>query len=117
MDVEFAADDGRKWVDVTIHRPAAGDDSAVRAASRKPGEASRQAERTKHERYPGPQLAPFAVEVGGRLGAEARAFLLSEVRQLPRDMQTRELQRAYKAVSCALQVELARQLRKAAGVK
>ena len=89
----------------------------MRAASRKPGEVSRRAERTKHERYPGPELVPFAVEVGGRLGTEARAFLLNETRLLPRDMQTRELQRAYRVVSCALQVEVARQLRKAAGLK
>ena len=44
-------------------------------------------------------------------------FLLNEVRLLPQDMQTRELQRAYRVVSCALQVEVARQLRKAAGLK
>ena len=117
LDVEFATEAGRRWIDATVRHPAAGDDAAVLAASRRDGEASRRAERSKHERYPGPQLVPFALEVGGRVGAEARAFLLGEVRELPPDVQQRELQRAYKVVSCALQTELARQLRKAAGVK
>ena len=79
--------------------------------------ASRRAERVKHERYPGVQLVPFAVEVGGRLGAEARTFLLNETRQLPRDLQAKELSRACRVVSCALQVEVARQLRRAAALK
>ena len=83
----------------------------------KNGEASRRAERSKHERYPGPQLKPFAVEVGGRVGAEARAFFLSRIRELPQDIQCPVLQRACKVVSCALQTEVSRQLRKAASLK
>ena len=35
------------------------------AAARKPGEAGRRAEREKHERYPGPQLTAFVVELAG----------------------------------------------------
>ena len=117
LDNECATEDGRRWIDVTVRHPAAGDGSAVRAASRKEGELAGRAERSKHERYPGQQLTAFAVEVGGRLGGEARAFLLAETRQLPKDLQAKELQRAYKVVSCALQTEVARQLRKAAGLK
>jgi len=117
LDLEYSAEDGRRWLDVTVRHPAAGDQAAVRACSRKDGEASRRGEREKHERYPGPQLTPFAVETPGRMGAEGRLWLLSEVRQLPPDMQIPELVRAYKVVSCALQTEAVRQLRRAAGIR
>ena len=53
---------------------------------------------------------------GGRLGGEARQWLRSHVAQLPEDVRQQELARAYKVVSCALQGQLARQLRKAAGL-
>ena len=115
--MEYAAEDGRRWLDVTVRRPAAGDRAAVLAACRRDGEATRRAERSKHQRYPGSQLTPFALETPGRLGAEAKAWLLSEVRQLPADTQARELARAYKVVSCALQTEVVRQLRRAAGLR
>ena len=117
LDVEYPEDGGRRWLDVTVRHPAAGNEAAVRAAARRDGEAGRRAEREKHDRYPGPQLTPLALEIGGRVGAEARLWLLSQVRQLPQDTQTAELARAYKVLSCALQTELARQLRRAAGVK
>ena len=42
---------------------------------------------------------------------------LHQIRQLPDDMQARELDRAYRVVSCAVHSEAAKQLRKAAGLK
>ena len=116
VDLEYVGEDGRRWLDVTIRHPAAGSTSHVRAAARKDGEASRRAERAKHERYPCPRLTPFAVELPGRLGAEARLWLLGQVRELPQDQQHFELSRAYKVISCAVQGDAARQLRKAAGL-
>ena len=101
---------------MTVRHPAAGDDSALRRAARKDGEATRRAERGKHERYPGPRLTPFAVETPGRIGAEARGWLLSQVRTQPEETQFLELARAYKVVSCAVQAECALQLRRAAGM-
>jgi hypothetical protein len=117
LDVQYEDVDGRRWVDVTVRHPAAGDEAAVRVAARRPGEASRRAEREKHERYPGERLTAFAVETAGRLGAEARQWLLSHVRELPEDEQQAELARAYCAISCAVQRRLARQLRQAAGLR
>ena len=117
LDVEYQADAGRMWLDVTVRHPAAGDADAVLAASRKDGEASRRAEREKHARYPGEQLTPFALEIGGRIGAEARLWLLSEIRLLPDDIQTMELARAYRVISCALQTGIVKQLRRASGTK
>ena len=117
LDIEYVGEDGRQWLDVTVRHPAAGDNSSVRRAARKDGEATRRAEREKHQRYPGPQLTPFAVESPGRLGAEARLWLLQQVRSLPQDQQAKELARAYRVVSCAVQGEVARQLRRAAALR
>ena len=77
----------------------------------------RRGERDKHARYPGAQLTPFVLETGGRMGAEARLWLLEQVRQLPGDQEQRELARAYKVLGAGLQGFTARQLRKAAGLK
>ena len=117
LDIEYVGPEGRAYIDVTVRHPAAGDASAVRAAGRKDGEATRRAERQKHERYPGPLLTPFVVETPGRLGAEARFWLLAQVRTSPPEAQSRELVRAYQVVSCAVQGEVARQLRRAAGLR
>ena len=91
--------------------------AARRAAARRAGEAARRAERAKHTRYPGERLTAFALETGGRLGGEARAWLLALARELPEDSQQEELARAYRVLSCALQRELAHQLRRAAGLR
>ena len=96
---------------------SAGDVASVAAAARRDGEAARKAERAKHTRYPGPALLAFVVEAYGRYGGEARRWLLSEVRELPVDVQQDELIRAHGAISCAVQGRVARQLRRAAGLK
>ena len=117
LDLEYIDDDGRRWIDVTVRHPAAGGETAVRAAARKDGEATRRAERAKHERYPGDRMTPFAVETPGRLGAEARQWLMTQIRLLAVDEQTFELARAYKVLSCAVQRETAMQLRRAAALR
>ena len=117
LDVEYSDADGRMWMDITIRHPAAGNGCQLRAAARKDGEACRRGEREKHARYPGGRLIPFALETGGRVGGEARQWLRTQVRDLPEDIQGFELARAYRVVSCGLQGQVARQLRKAAGLK
>ena len=117
LDLEYIDDDGRRWIDVTVRHPAAGGETAVRAAARKDGEATRRAERAKHERYPGDRMTPFAVETPGRLGAEARQWLMTQMRLLAVDVQTFDLARAYKVLSCAVQRETAMQLRRAAALR
>ena len=116
LDLEYQAEDGRIWLDISVRHPAAGSTSELAAAARRDGEAARRGEREKHTRYPGDRLVPFVLECGGRLGGEARHWLSSHVVQLPADTQQQELTRAYKVVSCALQGQVARQLRKAAGL-
>ena len=116
LDIEYVGPDGRAYIDVTVRHPAAGDIASVRAASRRDGTTTRRAERQKHERYPGQSLTLFVVETTGRLGAEARFWLLAQVRCLSSEEQAKELLRAYQVVNCAVQGEAARQLRKAAGL-
>ena len=117
LDIEYPEDDGRKWMDISIRHSAAGNASEVATAARRAGEAARRGEREKHARYPGERLVPFVLECGGRLGGEARQWLRAQVEQLPEDTRPSELIRAYRVLSCALQGQLARQLRKAAGLK
>ena len=62
LDIEYPAEDGRVWLDVTVRHLAAGDAAALNAAARKDGEASRRGEREKHSRYTGGRLVHFAVE-------------------------------------------------------
>jgi hypothetical protein len=114
LDVEYNDGASRHWIDVSVRHPAAED--VAQAAARRPGEAARRGERQKHARYPGDRLTPFVVETPGRLGGEARQWLLRQVRTLPGDRQPGELTRAYKVVSCAVQAQLALQRRRAAGL-
>ena len=53
----------------------------------------------------------------GRIGAEARFWILEQVRHLPDDMQARELDRAYRLINCCVQGYIALQLRRAAGLR
>ena len=117
LDIEYTDGAARRWVDVTVRHPAAGNASEVTQAARRAGEAARRGEREKHERYPGEQLTAFAVETYGRVGAEARQWLKRLTAELPEDVQITELTRAYKVISCAVQAELAEQLRAASGLK
>ena len=117
LDVEYTEHNERRWMDVSVRHAAAGTDADVARAARKKGEAARRGEREKHDRYPGNSLTAFVVEVTGRLGGEARQWIKRMVLALPHDEQTREATRAYQAVSCTLQTYLARQLRKAAGLR
>ena len=117
LDIEYTDGSSRRWIDVTVRHPAAGSPSERHQAARRAGEAARRAEREKHQRYPGDSLTAFAVETYGRVGAEARQWLLRLCRELPEDMQTAELTRAYKVISCAVQAELALQLRRASDLK
>ena len=111
------ADDTRRWIDVAVRIAMAGNTARVHPAARRPGEAACRGEREKQCRYPGEQLTAFVVKHGGRLGGGARQWLRRHIEQLPDDMQTNEALRAYKVVSCAVQSQIARQLRAASGMR
>ena len=96
---------------------ASGDNADVTRAARRGDEAARRGERCKHDRYPGNALTAFVVEAHGRVGGEARQWIRRMTLALPADEQTKEQARAYQAISCTLQTHLARQLRKAAGLR
>ena len=71
LDIEYAGEDGRTWMDISIRHSAAGSHSELNAAARRNGEAARRGERAKHARYPGERLCPFVLECGGRWGGGA----------------------------------------------
>ena len=117
LDIEYMDEGTCRWIDVSIRHPAAGGDAATHRAARRPGEAARRGEKAKHSRYPGANLTAFVVEAFGRVGAEARQWLQKQSHEVPEDKRVAELTRAYKAVSCAVQAEMAKQLRAASGLK
>ena len=117
LDIECNDGGARRWVDVTVRHPLAGSPAEVQRAAKRAGEAARRGEREKHTRYPGDRLTAFAVESYGRIGAEARQWLRKLAAELPDDVRAAEMTRAYKVISCAVQSELAVQLRAASGLK
>ena len=105
--MEYTENNERRWIDVSIRHAAAGTNDDVARAARKKGEAARRGERCKHDRYPGTQLTAFVVEVHGRFGGEAQQWIRQQALRLPAEDQTREQTRAYQALSCSLQTQLA----------
>ena len=98
----------RSLVDATIVSPLAGGDSFRNACARRDGHAARRAECIKRARYPAPDLVPFALETGGRLGTAARSFLMRMAGAAADPAAERVFM--YRAVSSTLQDGVARQL-------
>ena len=98
----------RSLVDATIVSPLAGGDSFRNACARRDGHAARRAECIKRVRYPAPDLVPFALETGGRLGTAARSFLMRMAGAAADPAAERVFM--YRAVSSTLQDGVARQL-------
>jgi hypothetical protein len=98
----------RLLLDVTIVSPYAGDANFRAACARRDGHAARRAAVAKHAKYESEDLVPFALETGGRLGTEARAYL-RRLAQSAEDPNA-EMLYLYKAVSVTLQSGVARQL-------
>ena len=117
LDIEYTEGGQRHWIDVSVRHSAAGAPALVHVAARRAGEAARRGERDKHQRYEGTDLTAFVIETFGYVGLEARQWLRQHAQNLDDDVQSSELSRAYKVISCAVQTEMARQLRKAAGLK
>ena len=108
MDVIVHSGAARHLVDSTIVLPLAGNDAFRRGCARRDGHAARRAECVKRARYATPDLVPFAVETGGRLGTAARAFIMkcAEASKDP----AKERVYLYRAISSTLQDGIARQL-------
>ena len=98
----------RVLVDVVVVSALAGDSSFRRACARRDAHVARRAEIAKRARYSSGDLVPFALETGGRLGTEARAFLrkCAEASDEP----LREILYLQRAVSSVLQSGIAQQL-------
>ena len=108
LDVVVHDGASRLLIDAVIVSAYASGEAFRRACAKRDGHASRRAEMAKRSRYPTPDLIPFAAETGGRLAADARAFLVRCADASPD--RARELQYLYKAVSSVLQEGVSRQL-------
>ena len=119
LDIEYHEGNIRRWIDVSVRHSGAGNVAERTAAARRQGEAARRGEREKHQRYDaaGDSLTAFVVEAAGCIGGEARQWLRQQAAEQPDDLYTKELTRACKVVSCAVQSRLALQLRRAAGLR
>ena len=108
LDIVVHDGAARLLVDVVVVSAVKGDASFKRACARRDGHAARRAETSKRSRYRTADLVPFALETGGRLGSDARAFLqrCADASEDP------DAERAYlyRAVSSLLQGGVARQL-------
>ena len=98
----------RLLIDVVIVSAYAGGASFRASCARRDGFASRRAAVAKRARYPSPELVPFAVETGGRLGNDARAFLI-RMADAAEDRNA-ELKYLQRAISSVIQDGVARQL-------
>ena len=108
LDVVIFDGTSRSLVDVVVVSPYVQDQSYRRACARRDGHASRRAAIAKRVRYPCADLVPFALETGGRLGADARG-LLSRMADASDDPFF-ERQYLFRAISSVLQDGVARQL-------
>ena len=108
LDVVIHDGIARMLVDVVVVSPYAGSQSFRVACARRDGHAARRAAIAKRSRYDSADLVPFALETGGRLGADARALLMKLADAA--DDRDEEIQFLYRAVSSVLQDGVARQL-------
>ena len=117
LDVAFIDRHARRvYIDVVVPTAASTNPELVRARAARAGAAAAKAEDTKRLRYPGPELAPFAVEALGRPGDDAIAVLRSVA---PADLEERSvaLGAAWQSLSVILQTENAELLMSAAGCR
>ena len=101
LDVVVHDGAARSLLDVVIVSPYAGDASFRAACARRDGHASRRAAVSKRARYPHSDLVPFALETGGRMGNDARAFI-ARLADAADDRHS-ELQYLHRAISSMLQ--------------
>ena len=103
LDIVFQGRTGPVYVDIAITEAGTASAQALSQRAQVDGAAAAHEEREKHWRYPGPDLIPFVVEAGGRMGVSAESFLRSVV---PKDLEDRpaEIAAAKQALSCLLQL-------------
>ena len=114
MDLIVTNLNGRTvYIDVTIVSPVIVSPFHLAQAANKPGYAALRAEFGKRQRYPIPNLIPFAIEIGGRPGPAARTFIRDLFREdgAARDQSIAD---AWSTLSTALHSATAHQLNKTA---
>ena len=101
------------YIDVTIVSPIVTSPYHLMQAATKPAYAAMRAEYGKRQRYPIPDLIPFALEIGGRPGPAAQQFIRSLFREegATRD---RRIADAWSTLSTALHSATSHQLNRSA---
>ena len=67
-------------------------------------------EKRKHVRYPGRGLYPFVVDIRGKWGKEAHAFIKNIVGALPKDKRQEAIRKCRWGVAMALQTGVSNQI-------
>ena len=103
LDVVYEGQAGRVYIDIAIVEAATASASASRQRAAGDGVAAAEEEDDKHRRYPGPDLVPFVLEAGGRLGEAAQSLIRSVT---PRDLadRGREIASAKRTMSNLIQL-------------
>ena len=108
--MDIVAQDGcnRILVDIVVSSPFAGGERFTSMCARRDGYAARRAAAAKKSKYDSPDLLPFSVETGGRLGMDARSLIkkLAEAADDPHA----EAAYLHRAISSTLQDGIAKQL-------
>ena len=114
MDLIITNLNGRTiYIDVTIVSPVLCSPYHLLQAATKPDYAALRAEFGKRQRYPIPNLLPFAIEIGGRPGPTAHKFIRDLFREegSTRDQRIADV---WSSLSTALHSATALQLNKTA---
>ena len=90
------------YVDTTVVTTGSGTQGAMVTLERR--------ERAKHRKYGGPSMTPFAVDVRGRRGTEAKAWARGTCKALPGDQRGEQLAKLRRMVARALQEGVAEQI-------
>ena len=77
LDVVFQGMAGKVYVDVAVVEAGSESAHALTRRALQDGAAAAEEENDKRKRYPGPDLVPFVVEAGGRLGEAAELLIRS----------------------------------------
>ena len=103
LDIVFQGRAGPVYVDIAVVEAGAGAASTLRERSVQDGLAAAREEDDKRRRYPGPDLVPFVVEAGGRLGESAQSLIRSVAPRDPVD-RGQEIAAAKRTLSALLQL-------------
>ena len=97
------------YIDVALVSPVVQDPARITAAANRNAYAAKRMEAIKRARYPGVNLIPFVIELGGRPGPSARKLITDLFEHETQDRES-SIAQAWTMLSCVLQNSIARQI-------